>query len=421
MIIHERFTLSDIDWPEFLFHMQRYALAQRFARGLQVLDCACGEGYGTAYIAQEAVHVTGLDISIEAITQCRETFIGVDNIDFQIADMAHIPFPEASFDLVVCFEAIEHIDADKQDRALAEMRRVLKPEGILLISTPDRLVGEKRGYANPFHVAEMTITEFSEKLGRHFPHVALYSQELNMVSAMWSLDTNGQSEGIGEWIDQTILEADRSLRPMAGNNAFYYVFAICSSNPITLPHAHYFSSYRREPAQQLWNRIDAAEQRLQQEVVELQRQLVAADERAANADQTASRLREQFLIAEKNNTMLAREIVALERNRAELGEVRQQLDATCAELGEVRQQLDATCAELGEVRQQFDATCAELGEVRQQLDAARDRLQVTEAFYGSRVGRLARRYYAIYDTPLIGAVMRAMRAVVRTLRPGHAR
>jgi len=394
MIIHERFTLSDIDWPEFLFHMQRYALARRFARGLQVLDCACGEGYGTAYIAQEAVHVTGLDISIEAITQCRETFIGVDNIDFQIADMAHIPFPEASFDLVVCFEAIEHVDTDKQDRALAEMRRVLKPEeGILLISTPDRLVGEKRGYANPLHVAEMTVTEFSEKLGRHFPHVALYSQELNMVSAMWSLDPAGRSEDIHEWIDQAMLEADRSLRPMAGNNTFYYTFAVCGSNPATLPRAHYFSSYRREPAQQLWNRIDAAEQRFQQELVELQQQLAAANGRAASADRAvselqqqlaaangritnvnreASRLREQLLIAEKNNTMLAREIVGFER-------------------------------------------------VKVELDAARDRLQITEAFYGSRVGRLARRYYAIYDTPLIGAVMRATRAAVRTLRPGHAR
>ena len=350
MIAHEHLTLSDIDWPEFLFHMQRYALARRFARGLQVLDCACGEGYGTAYLAQEAAHVTGLDISTEAVTLCRQTFAGIDNIDFQMGDMARIPFSSASFDLVVCFEAIEHVDTDKQDRALAEMRRVLKPEGILLISTPDRLVGEKRGYANPFHVAKMMVTEFSEKLGHHFTHIALYSQELNMVSAMWSLDPGGQSEDVCEWIDRTILEADRSLRPMAGNNAFYYVFAICSSNPITLPRAHYFSSYRHEPAMQLWNRIDAAEQRLQQELVELQRQLAAANERAASADQAASRLREQFLTAEKNNMMLAREIVALERN------------------------------------------CVELGEVRQQLDAARDRLQVTEAFYRSRVGRLARRY-----------------------------
>lgn len=411
----ERFTFDRVDWPEFLFHMQRYALAARLAQGKRVLDCPCGEGYGAAFVASAATHVTGVDIDATTILRCRERYATVGNSSFDIGDFASLPYDDASFDVVLCFEGIEHVDSAKQTALLGEIGRVLRADGLLLISTPDRAVGEQRGYANPFHVAEMTLGELQGRLRRQFGAVDLYGQEINMATALWHLGAQRRPGVAGDWVDQVALDDGRHLRAQEGNQSFYYGLAICSNRPANLPRAHYFSSYGREPAFALWNRVDRAEQRLAEEsaasqarfdkaearllqcVEDSQSRLAVADAELRSVRIELERVQEQLQISERNAALLAREIVEHERSRFGAEEREKVAAARCAAL---ERELADRSAELALREQQS------LGRERALLERA----LAAETFVHSRMGRLARRYYALYRLPLIGAPLRLARA-----------
>ncbi len=97
------------------------------------------------------------------------------------ADARSLPLSEASFDVVTSFETIEHFD--RQDIFLAEVRRVLRPDGCFIVSTPDRDVYSPPGApANPFHVREFDRAEFLDLLHRHFRYVSLIRQRPMLVS-----------------------------------------------------------------------------------------------------------------------------------------------------------------------------------------------------------------------------------------------
>ena len=120
-------------WNE---HFARYSLARLYSEQKRVLDVGCGAGYGTAHLAQSAAAVEAIDISPEAIGYARRHY-PVANIAYLNASAAELPFRDASFELVTAFEVIEHL----QDwpRLLSEAARVLAPEGLALISRPNRL------------------------------------------------------------------------------------------------------------------------------------------------------------------------------------------------------------------------------------------------------------------------------------------
>jgi SAM-dependent methyltransferase len=90
-----------------------------------------------------------------------------------------LSFPDASFDVVVSFETIEHIPDD--EAYLDEMRRVCRPGGLFLCSTPNRKVmnpgrGIEDGSFNPHHVREYDAAQLSERLARRFRDVQLLGQ-----------------------------------------------------------------------------------------------------------------------------------------------------------------------------------------------------------------------------------------------------
>ena len=166
-------------------HWHRYAWAAEVVAGKRVLDAACGEGYGSQLLGARAAQVSGLDVSEEAIAHARQRY-AADNLSFECGDATELPYPDDSFDAVVSFETLEHLEA--QDRLLAEFRRVLRPDGFLLISSPDRKTySDETGYDNPYHVRELYRDEFEALLGRHFPAFRLWGQKLMFVSALWQL------------------------------------------------------------------------------------------------------------------------------------------------------------------------------------------------------------------------------------------
>lgn len=164
----------DIDlWNE---HLSRYAFASRLARRKRVLDVGCGAGYGSAELANTATNVTGIDISADAIAYANEHY-AKPNLIYQKAGAAQLPFPDASFDLVVAFEVIEHL-TDWQN-LIAEARRVLSPGGQFVVSTPNKAYyAETRAQSgpNPFHEHEFEFEEFKQALEQHFPHTLLFTE-----------------------------------------------------------------------------------------------------------------------------------------------------------------------------------------------------------------------------------------------------
>jgi len=181
----ERFTPECVReiWYE---HYHRYVLACDLVRGGRVLDAACGEGYGSALLATAASCVTGADVSPEAISHAAGRY-RADNLEFRVSDCLDLPFDDGEFDSVVSFETLEHLE--DQDGLLAEFRRVLKPEGFLLISSPDKAVyTDKQQNRNEFHVRELYRGEFEALIRKHFPAARLWGQRLLFQSLIWSLD-----------------------------------------------------------------------------------------------------------------------------------------------------------------------------------------------------------------------------------------
>jgi SAM-dependent methyltransferase len=160
-------------------HMGRYWWVSKLAAGRRVLDAGCGVAYGSQILHDaDALSVTGVDLSPEVIAAARTRVSG--RIELQQADLNSLPFPDASFDLAVCFEVIEHVA--KPHPILTELARVLAPGGVLAISTPNR---DSSMGNNPHHVNEMTPDELRETLERHFRQVRLVRQHTWLTSAIF--------------------------------------------------------------------------------------------------------------------------------------------------------------------------------------------------------------------------------------------
>ncbi|APH56555.1 Glycosyltransferase [Granulibacter bethesdensis] len=177
----ERFT-STVSGRIEIEHLHRYYLARHFCRGLDVLDIASGEGYGTAILAQVARSVTGVDIAHDAIAHSRLHYHR-PNLTFLEGSGIAIPLPDHSVDRIVSFETIEHL-FDHQS-FMAELRRVLRPGGLLIISSPERdIYSPPDQGSNPHHVHELTRLEFHSLLLSNFRHVRSMGQRAFIGSAI---------------------------------------------------------------------------------------------------------------------------------------------------------------------------------------------------------------------------------------------
>lgn len=150
------------DWDRY-----RFAAAQ--VRGLRVLDCACGAGYGSWLMAGSgAKSVVGVDIDPVAVEWARREFAGPACEFRQVQAGGPLPLEPGSVDLVVSFETIEHMDEAAGRRFVAELARVLVPGGRLLLSSPLVRGPERLKPSNPFHVREYDEVELAELVGAEF-------------------------------------------------------------------------------------------------------------------------------------------------------------------------------------------------------------------------------------------------------------
>jgi SAM-dependent methyltransferase len=203
-------------WNE---HYSRYAFAARYAKVAIVLDLGCGTGYGAAELALHADQVTGVDISQEAVTYAREHF-PLPNLQFARASCTALPCGDPRFDLITAFEVIEHLK--DWPALISEAGRVLKHEGIFLVSTPNKLCyadSRKLDGPNPFHEHEFEAEEFAAALDKTFQYVSVLLQN--------------RSECLAFYPPGTFWPAEARIDSSAGGaeGASFFI-AICSHAPL---------------------------------------------------------------------------------------------------------------------------------------------------------------------------------------------
>ncbi len=190
-------------------HLHRYALAMELAAGKKVLDIACGEGYGTSLLASKATYVTGMDADSSTIEKAIVKY-KKENIGFAVAKAEKIAAAANEFDLVVSFETLEHLE--DQETMIKEIKRVLKPGGLLIISTPDKkYYSDKRQYTNPFHRKELYAGEFEALLRSTFSNIRILQQQMTFSS----LITTGAATGLDTYTgDFNTIEKNNTPEPL---------------------------------------------------------------------------------------------------------------------------------------------------------------------------------------------------------------
>lgn len=211
-------------------HLHRYAWCMPAVTGLDVLDIASGEGYGSSMLAETAKSVLGVDISGEAVRHASERYDGQENLSFVRGSAAEIPAAAASFDAVVSFETIEHLL--EQDQMLAEIKRVLRPGGFLVMSSPNKKVySEQSGHHNEFHLKELDLDELSALLRERFGAVRIFGHRLAVASTISGADAGVRYEAMRPLSDTGISVENRAPRLI---DPVYYI-AIAASREEFLP------------------------------------------------------------------------------------------------------------------------------------------------------------------------------------------
>lgn len=155
-------------------HLHRYAIANNYIDNKIVLDIASGEGYGSYLMSEKASFVYGVDIDSSTIDKARLKY-NKKNIEFRIGSASEIPIEDNSVDVVVSFETLEH--HDKHQEMMLEIKRVLRPNGLLIISTPDKLYySDVRKFKNDYHVKELYKNEFAKLIADNFNQMQILSQ-----------------------------------------------------------------------------------------------------------------------------------------------------------------------------------------------------------------------------------------------------
>lgn len=156
-------------------HFRRYEWASRYVADKNLLEIGCELGVGAYYLAEKARFVLGIDKSQDWLRQATELFRR-DNLHLIAMDCAHLAVTDDSFSVVCLFEVIEHVINPR--RVLSEARRALTSGGILLLSTPNRLVATADvDLVSPGdHIREFSYLELQELIGSFYSDFEFYGQ-----------------------------------------------------------------------------------------------------------------------------------------------------------------------------------------------------------------------------------------------------
>ena len=221
-------VLPNDERTKFLFqeHAIRYLFASQFTTSKTVLDAACGSGYGSDILSESgATKVVGIDNSSEAIEYCEKNY-KKENLEFKKDNCEKITL-DTTFDVVVSFETIEHLK--NQDNFLTEVKRVLKDDGIFIVSTPNT---DTYPSDNPFHYKEFTESEFKLFLGKYFSNITIFYQYYPSSMAI-SKPTDVMNDlKINFFNAKNFNLDDISEKFNLSNSHGLFFIAVCGNNPI---------------------------------------------------------------------------------------------------------------------------------------------------------------------------------------------
>jgi ubiquinone/menaquinone biosynthesis C-methylase UbiE len=220
-------------WKETAYeHWHRYLYASQFVAGKTVLDIACGEGYGSHWLAGVAKHVVGVDLDPDTVHHAASKYL-TPNLEFLCGSVEVVPLEgKHLFDVVVSFETIEHVWSHQQINFLQEVQRLLKPEGLFLVSTPNKLFySDQMGYINQFHQSELYTHDYLDLLKKFFRHVHLLGQKPFPVSYIWPV--TAPLSGLSE---HQLAFANGQFGPVTGDRKeVLHMLAVCSNQEIEAP------------------------------------------------------------------------------------------------------------------------------------------------------------------------------------------
>jgi SAM-dependent methyltransferase len=363
----ERLTTATAGQVE-VEHLHRYFLARDLCRGLDVLDIAAGEGYGTALLAQVARSVLGVEVSAEAVAHAAEAYRG-PNFRFLQGDARRLPLDNASVDAVVSFETIEHFY--EHDQFLAEVRRVLRPGGFFIVSSPERDVYSPSGSsANPYHVRELSRAEFSTLLCNSFAEVRILAQRPMLGSALVSeADRPGRTLTFEK-------RGPRHFEASVGLPRPVYFLAVASDRPVAdVPDSLYIETA------EIGGGLAAADvnRAASEELLALRGELTLCIQQA---DEQAKSYRQQLLVADQASHDHCARASALD---AALTEARSEASALDAALTEARSEASALDAALTEARSEATAACLQRDIAR---TAARRAAAASEGHWRGRIAEM---------------------------------
>jgi SAM-dependent methyltransferase len=295
-------------------HAARYWWASQLAGGLAVLDAGCGAGYGTALLAMsQPARLIAVDISDEAVELTRAAVDG--GAEVLVSDVRELPLDDDVVDLVVCFEVIEHMD--RRAETLREFARVLRPDGLLLISSPNR---NEYPAGNEHHVYEYTPDEFEREIGAVFPNVRLYRQHAWLASIVVQaskLAVSSRGSGVG-----AVLHA---LTDEAVEHEEMYTVAMASRGPLPETESYVVMG---DPFELRWwsDQLELREADLDRgrdAQAELERRILVAERELESREQRLREVGQRLLAAEQDHAELvaahAEAQAQLEMTREDLG------------------------------------------------------------------------------------------------------
>lgn len=169
---------NKVTTQDYYYHSNRYKFASYFTEDKLCLDIGCGTGYGSAYLTRKGARtVIAGDKSADAISYTRSTATTEceDGLEFSLFEATSLPFADDSFDIVICFEVIEHLK--NYERLLSETQRVLRRGGKLILSTPNRQAGCII-LKLPYHIHEFSESQLLDSTNEYYHNSVIYGQSL---------------------------------------------------------------------------------------------------------------------------------------------------------------------------------------------------------------------------------------------------